>query len=604
MEEVNNCVSITFHFNYRFLIKRLHFLFRFDCMKSICSFILFISFALTSCAQKIDAIVGINKEVDPYHFTSVKTLTTTHAAVACAHPIAAEIGLAVMKRGGNAFDAMIATQLALAVIYPAAGNLGGGGFTVAKTSKDFLIALDYREVSPAKGSRDMYIDSAGNARTDWSQNGHLSVGVPGTVAGLFAEHQYAKLPFKDLIQPAIDLAEKGFVLTENEAASLNENRADIIQYNTKPTAFVKQTEWKKGDTLLQPELAQTLIRIRDLGMKGFYEGETAALIVAEMQRGKGIISLDDLKNYVCKKRRPVVFDYRGYTVVSMPPSSSGGIILGEMLKMIEPYPMHDYGFQTKKSVQLMIEAERRAYADRAKHLGDPEFWDVPQNVLLSDAYIKQRMSDYDSTKASKSEDIQAGNIHESNQTTHISIVDNKGNMVAVTTTLNNSYGSKTVVGGAGFFLNDEMDDFSIKPGVPNMYGALGGDANAIAPGKRMLSSMTPTLVLKDDKPFMVVGTPGGTTITTSVFQSIVNVVDFGMNAEDAVDKPKFHHQWYPDDVEIEQGFNETTAQQLKNMGYKLVNTDAIGRTELIKILPNGKFEAAADIRGDDSVSGY
>jgi gamma-glutamyltranspeptidase/glutathione hydrolase len=558
--------------------------------------------ALTSCSQNNKAVIG--NEVNPYHFTSTKTLTCTHGAVASAHPLASEIGLAIMQRGGNAFDAMIATQLALAVVHPSAGNIGGGGFTVARTANDSLIALDYREEAPLKGSRNMYIDSAGNARTDWSQNGHLSVGVPGTVAGLFAEHKYAKLPFKDLIQPAIDLAQHGFALTKSEAGSLNYNKEEFLKYNTKPNAFVKQTAWKEGDTLFQPELAKTLMRIRDLGMKGFYEGVTAKLIVEEMQRGKGLIGYDDLKNYVCKNRKPVEFDYRGYHVVSMPPSSSGGIILGEMLKMIEPYPMHDYGFQTKRSVQLMIEAERRAYADRAEHLGDPDFWNVPQNILLSNAYLKKRMSDYDSTKASKSENIKAGNVHESNQTTHISIIDDEGNMVAVTTTLNNGYGSKTVVGGAGFFLNDEMDDFSIKPGVPNMYGALGGDANAIAPGKRMLSSMTPTLVLKDHKPFMVVGTPGGTTITTSVFQSIVNVVDFGMNAQEAVDKPKFHHQWHPDTVVIEKGFDETTAEQLKQMGYKLEPTNAIGRTELIKVLPDEKFEVAADIRGDDSASGY
>jgi gamma-glutamyltranspeptidase/glutathione hydrolase len=573
-------------------------------MKKYLFILLTINIVLNSCAQNSKQIVGAGKEVDPYHYTSTKNLTITHGCVVSAHPLASEVGLAILKRGGNAFDAMIATQLTLAVVYSGAGNLGGGGFTVARTKNDSLVALDYREMAPSKASRNMYIDSAGNARTDWSQNGHLSVGVPGTVAGLFAEYKYAKLSFKELIQPAIDLAEKGYVLTKNEAESFNANKEDFMKYNTKPTAFVKNKEWKEGDTLFQPELAKTLIRIRDNGMKGFYEGETAEYIVEEMQRGKGIISYDDLKNYVCKQRKPTEFDYRGYHVVSMPPSSSGGIILGEMLKMIEPYPMHDYGFQTKKSVQLMIEAERRAYADRAEHLGDPDFWNVPQNILLSDAYTKKRMSDYDSTKASKSENIKAGNVHESNQTTHISIIDAEGNMVAVTTTLNNGYGSKTVVGGAGFFLNDEMDDFSIKPGVPNMYGAVGGDANAIAPGKRMLSSMTPTLVLKNNKPFIVVGTPGGTTITTSVFQSIVNIVDFGMNATDAVDKPKFHHQWLPDTVMIEKGFNESTAQQLKNMGYKLVELNGIGRTELIKILPDGKREAAADIRGDDSVSGY
>jgi gamma-glutamyltranspeptidase/glutathione hydrolase len=573
-------------------------------MKRLLFITFFASIVFSSCAQTSKQIVGAGKEVDPYHYTSTKNITITHGCVVSAQPLASEVGLAILKRGGNAFDAMIATQLTLAVVYPGAGNLGGGGFTVARMSNNSLLALDYREMAPSKASRDMYIDSAGNARTDWSQNGHLSAGVPGTVAGLFAEYKYAKLPFKELIQPAIDLAEKGFVLTKSEANSFNNNKEDFIQYNTKPIAFVKQTQWKEGDTLFQPELAKTLMRIRDNGAKGFYEGETAKYIVEEMQRGKGIISYDDLKNYICKQRKPIEFNYRGYHVVSMPPSSSGGIILGEMLKMIEPYPMHDYGFETKQSTQLMIEAERRAYADRAEHLGDADFWNVPQNILLSDVYLKKRMSDYDSTKASISTNIKAGNVHENNQTTHISIIDADGNMVAVTTTLNNGYGSKTVVGGAGFFLNDEMDDFSIKPGVPNMYGALGGDANAIMPGKRMLSSMTPTLVLKDNKPFVVVGTPGGTTITTSVFQSIVDVVDFDMSAADAVDKPKFHHQWFPDTVLIEKGFNETTAQQLKDMGYKLQPVGAIGRTELIKILPDGKREAAADIRGDDSVSGY
>lgn len=572
--------------------------------KSLFLFIVTCS-VFSACSQPVyKPIVGAGNEVDPYHFSMVKTMTVTHGCVVCAHPLASEIGLAILKRGGNAFDAMIATQLALAVVYPAAGNIGGGGFTVARTANDSLFALDYREMAPSKASRNMYIDEKGNARTDWSQYGHLSVGVPGTVAGIFAEYKFAKLPFKELIQPAIDLAEKGYVLTQSEARSLNYNKEDFLKYNTMPVAFVKQKMWQGGDTLFQPELAKTLILIRDNGMKGFYEGETARLIVAEMQRGKGIISMDDLKNYVCKARKPIVFDYRGYLVVSMPPSSSGGIILGEMLKMIEPFPVHDYGFQTKKSVQLMVEAERRAYADRAEHLGDADFWNVPGNILLSEAYLKKRMSDYDSAKASKSTNIKAGNVHESNQTTHISIIDADGNMVAVTTTLNNGYGSKTVAGGAGFFLNDEMDDFSIKPGVPNMYGALGGDANAIEPGKRMLSSMTPTLVLKDHKPFMVVGTPGGTTITTSVFQTIVNVIDFKMNAQDAVDKPKFHHQWHPDTVFIEKGFNPQTAEQLKAMGYKIETREAIGRTELIKILPDGKREAAADIRGDDSVSGY
>ena len=366
----------------------------------------------------------------------------------------------------------------------------------------------------------------------------------------------------------------------------------------------KRGQWKEGDTLYQPELAATLKRIRDNGAKGFYEGETARLIVEEMQRSKGILTYDDLKNYVAKERAPITFMYRGYKVVSFPPPSSGGILLAQMLKMIEKYPVGSYGFQSPRAVQLMVEAERRGYADRAEHMGDPDYWKVPQKALMSDAYLAERMKGYDSTKASKSSEIKAGMPHESDQTTHISIIDGEGNMLAVTTTLNNGYGSKTVVGGAGFFLNDEMDDFSVKPGVPNMYGAIGGDANAISPGKRMLSSMTPSLVLKNDKPFIVVGTPGGTTIPTSVYQSIVNIIDFGMNADDAVNKPKFHHQWLPDEVVLEKGFLPATKEALERMGYTTRSQGGIGRVELIKILPDGKREAAADKRGDDSLAGY
>ncbi|MEP6512516.1 MAG: gamma-glutamyltransferase, partial [Parafilimonas sp.] len=471
-------------------------------------------------------------------------------------------------------------------------------------NNDSLIALDYREMAAGKAFRDMYIDSNGNAQTDLSQNGHLSSGVPGTVAGLFATYKYAKLSFKDLIQPAIDLAEKGFVLTSKEAYGLNSERTDFIKYNISPVAFVKKELWRVGDTLIQKELANSLKRIRDSGMKGFYEGETAKLIVEEMQRGNGLISYDDLKNYVVKERKPIEFNYRYYHVISFPPPSSGGILLAQMLKMIEKYPLFDYGFQTAKSVQLMIEAERRAFADRAVHMGDPDYYHVPVDTLISDSYLAERMKDYDSTHASASADIKAGVIHESTETTHISIIDAEGNMVAVTTTLNNSFGSATVVGGAGFLLNDEMDDFSIKPGVPNMYGAIGGEANSIAPGKRMLSSMTPTLVLKNHQPFMVVGTPGGTAIPTSVFQTIVNVIDFNMNASDAVNNPKFHHQWLPDEVLIESGFSAGTQMKLEQMGYTLKEEKQIGRVELIKILNDGKREAAADPRGDDSAAGY
>jgi gamma-glutamyltranspeptidase/glutathione hydrolase len=437
-----------------------------------------------------------------------------------------------------------------------------------------------------------------------SQQGHLASGIPGTVAGLFATMEYAKLPFKTLIQPAIELAEHGFVISEKEAAGLNSTRESFLKNSTRPSAFVKTEKWKAGDTLIQKELAGTLRRMQKDGAAGFYQGETAKLIVEEMKRGNGIITIEDLSNYTAKLRKPLEFTYRDHQVISFAPPSSGGLLIGQMLKMIEKYPVKEMGFQTPKSVQLMIEAERRAYADRAEYMGDPDYFPVPVKTLLSDAYVTQRMSDYVADKAGSSSNVKAGIIKESEQTTHLSIMDAEGNMVAVTTTLNGGYGCRTVVGGAGFLLNNEMDDFSAKPGVPNMYGAVGGEANAIAPGKRMLSSMTPTLLLKNNKPLLVVGTPGGTTIPTSVFQAIINVVDFGMTADDAINKPKFHHQWLPDEVAVEKDFDANTKKMLQQMGYKITERGSIGRTEAILINKTGKRETAADKRGDDSVAGY
>jgi gamma-glutamyltranspeptidase/glutathione hydrolase len=454
-------------------------------------------------------------QISPFQYSVNKAETFDKAAVSCAHPLASEAGAMVLKQGGNAVDAAIAMQWALAVVYPTAGNIGGGGFMVATLANGKTVALDYREMAPGKAKENMYVDAAtGKANTRLSQSGHLASGVPGTPAGLFAAHQYAKLSMKKLIQPAIDLAEKGFVITEREANRLNGLQTQLERTNTTLPVFYKTTPWKAGDTLVQKELANTLKRIRDKGQAGFYEGETAALIVNEMERGGGIISKEDLKNYKAVWRNPVRFQYKGFDIISMPPPSSGGILIHQMLKMLEERPLPSYGFQTVKSVQLITEVERRAYADRAEHLGDPDFYKVPMKGLVAPAYIKQRMADYDSTKASVSANIKPGVIKESMETTHLSVLDKDGNAVSVTTTLNGGYGSKVVVAGAGFFLNNEMDDFSVQPGVPNMFGAIGGVANAIAPGKRMLSSMTPTIVLKNNKPFMVVGTPGGTTIIT------------------------------------------------------------------------------------------
>lgn len=544
--------------------------------------------------------------VNQYSYNIQKKIIAENGAVVTAHPLASKVGNEILKMGGNAVDAAIAAQLALAVVYPVAGNLGGGGFMVARLESGKLISIDYREMASGKAHRDMYLDENGNALFEKSQNGHLSAGVPGTVAGLFASMKYARLPFEKLVQPAINLAEKGFVITEGEARGFNFMKPLLQKYNTVTPAFIKNTEWKKGDTLYQKDLANTLKRIKKNGAKGFYEGKTAKLIVEEMRRGGGIINYKDLKNYKAKEREPHVFNYKGHTVIGMPMPSSGGLLLHQMMKMIEDRNISSYGFHSPEAVQLMVEAERRAYADRAQFMGDADFFKVPVNELTSEKYLKQRMADFTPGKASTSELVRPGDIPiaESEETTHLSVIDKFGNAVAVTTTLNDGYGSKTVVGGAGFFLNDEMDDFSIKPGAPNMYGAVGGVANSILPGKRMLSSMTPTVVLKDNKPFIIAGTPGGTTIPTSVFQTLVNIIDFGLSTEDAVYKPKFHHQWLPDRVDIEKGFPDSVKKTIEAMGYKTLPRSGIGRMEVIKVLPDGKFEAVADTRGDDSAEGW
>jgi gamma-glutamyltranspeptidase / glutathione hydrolase len=543
---------------------------------------------------------------NPYAYFSRKKIVCTRGAVVSAHPLASQVGVTMMRQGGNAIDAAIATQLALAVVYPEAGNLGGGGFLVASLANGKNIALDFREKAPMGASKDMYLDPQGNPLTNLSQNGHLASGIPGTVAGIFYSLKYAKLPLKKLIQPAIDLAEKGFVITAAEARNLNGNQESFKKYNTVMPVFVKEKGWKQGDTLVQKDLAKTLRLIRDLGVKGFYEGETARLIVEEMQRGKGIISYDDLRNYSAKEREPMVFDYKKYySVVTMPLPSSGGIILPQMMRMIEDQPLNSFGFETVKSVHLMTEIERLAYADRAKYLGDIDYYKVPVKTLISYPYLYKIMELYNPDSAGNSKKVDAGIISiEKEETTHLNVYDGEGNAVSITTTLNGGYGCKTVVAGAGFLLNNEMDDFSIKAGVPNMYGAVGAEANSIAPGKRMLSSMTPTIVLKKGKPFLVVGTPGGTTITTSVFQTILDIIEFNMSTEDAVNKPKFHHQWLPDVLFVEKDFPMNVREELQKMGYKIAQRESIGRTEVIQILPDGRIEAVGDKRGDDSSEGY
>lgn len=547
--------------------------------------------------------LNVYAQDDAFHYKIEKEVNVSQGAVVSAHPLASLAGIEVMKQGGNAIDAAIATQLALAVVYPAAGNIGGGGFMVAHLKDGRNVTIDYREAAPSKASRDMYLDAAGNPITSLSIDGHLACGVPGTVAGLFASLPYAKLPMKKLIAPAIRLAEKGFAITAAEARSLNSTQAQFKKLNTEDNAFMRNEPWKEGDILIQEDLANTLKRIRDKGREGFYEGETAQLIVDEMERANGLITLQDLKSYRAVDRTPVVFKYKQYQIVTMPLPSSGGVALQQLLGMVAPYRLSAWGFHSVKSMQLMIEAERRAYADRAKFLGDPDYVKVPVKELTDPSYIRSRMNDFDSTKAGSSEVVKAGNVHESDETTHLSVMDAEGNAVSVTTTLNGGYGSKVVVGSAGFLLNNEMDDFSVKPGVPNMYGLVGDEANAIQPGKRMLSSMTPTIVLKNQIPYIVTGTPGGSTIITSVFQTLVNLLDFDLSPKEAVNAPKFHHQWLPDEVLVEEDFEKAPLAGLEKMGYKITPGGHIGRTEVIKNV-NGQLTAVGDKRGDDSAAGF
>lgn len=544
----------------------------------------------------------------PYWGVAQEKQSYAHAAVVCAHPEAAKVGVEIIKKGGNAIDAGIAVQFALAVVYPNAGNIGGGGFFVYRGKNGDTDALDYREKAPEKASRDMYLDGVGNPLTEKSVYGALASGIPGTVAGMVKAHdKYGRLKWKKDIQPAIDLAEHGFPLTAQQASELNAHKERFLKYNQTAPAFVKNDLWKAGDLLIQPQLAKTLKLIRDNGRAGFNEGPVAAAIVRVMAHTGGLISKKDLTDYQAVWRKTISGAYKGYTIISMPPPSSGGIALITMLKQVGNFPLSKWGFQQDTTVQLMVEVERRAYADRAAYLGDPDFFKVPQTALLDDQYIASRIKNLNLVKATPSAEIKAGTLpnYESEQTTHFSIVDNEGNAVSATTTLNGSYGSLVVVDGAGFILNNEMDDFSVKPGTPNMYGLIGGEANAIVPEKRMLSSMTPTIIERDGKLLMVVGTPGGSTIITSVFQTILNVLAFGQDMQTAVTSPRFHHQWLPDEVYVEKGaIDAATRARLEARGYKIEERGSIGRVDAILVKPDGSLETGADPRGNDQGAGF
>ncbi len=522
-----------------------------------------------------------------------------------------QVGVGIMRKGGNAVDAAIAVKFALAVTFPAAGNIGGGGFLVVRESDGKVATLDFREMAPASATETMYLDSDGNVIDGLSLTGHLASGVPGSVDGMIqAWERYGSLPWAELLEPAIKLAREGFELGWQEANSLNRNRSRFEKYGGSARSFTKGDggEWLEGDTLIQIDLAETLIRIANDGRNGFYEGETARLFVEEMQRGGGIITHQDLRNYRSVWRDPLVLNYKDYKLIAMGPPSSGGVVMGQILGMLEKFDLAEMGFNSAASIHVTAEAMRRAYADRAEHLGDPDYHPVPISGLLDRNYLEQLMSTFKFDEATPSSEVSHGDPapNESEETTHFSVVDPNGMAVAITTTLNGGFGSWVTVEGAGFLLNNEMDDFSIKPGTPNMFGLPGGKANAIEPGKRMLSSMTPTIVDQNGELRMVIGTPGGSQIITTVLQNFLNMAVHGMNAQQAVAAPRFHHQWLPDHLLVDPfGLSKDTISKLEQMGHKVViRSSYSGRSDNIFIDANGKRWGGADPRGEDAVRGY
>ena len=534
-------------------------------------------------------------------------------AVVSARKEATQIGLEIMKNGGNAYDAMIATHLALAVVHPTAGNIGGGGFFVYHDKDGSSGSLDFREMAPGNAYKDMYLDDNGDVIPDMSTLGGAAVGVPGSISAIYQIHaKFGSLPIEDLFKPAIDLANNGFVVTQKQSNSLSGKLEDFIKVNGEESLYSKK--YYEGDTIKNIKFAETLSKISEFGPEVFYGGEIGEMIVNSVNKSGGIMTLNDLQNYESVWRDPVKFKYKDLEIISMSLPSSGGILLGQMLKVIEDYDIKSFGHNSVKTIQVLVEAERRAYADRSHFMGDPDYMSLPVYELMDKNYVVDRMENFSWDKATPSSEVKHGNIivQESDETTHYSIIDKYGNSVSVTTTLNNSYGSKVFVEEGGFFLNNEMDDFSSKPGHPNFYGLIGSEANSIQPGKRMLSSMTPSIILKNNKPSLIVGTPGGSTIITSVLQTILNVYEFDMSVQEAVNAARFHHQWLPDVVIFEEGIVDKEKDSiLKSKSYYIISLpievdtggmsarSSIGAVDAILIDGKGKVSTGADFRGDD-----
>ncbi len=551
--------------------------------------------------------------------TKTYGLITENAMVVSARKEASKIGSNILEKGGNAFDAMFATEMALAVTYPYAGNLGGGGFMVYRLDSGEVGALDFREKAPLQAYRDMYLDSLGNVIPNKSTVGAFAVGVPGTIAGIFAAHEkFGSLPIDTLLQPVIELAETGYYITDKQHKRFAKYDSIFTVVNGKKIIY--NASVMPNSKFKNPALAETLKRIAKFGRDEFYSGETGTKLVNFIKNKGGIITMDDMMMYEAKWREPVTFQYDNLKITSMSPPSSGGICLAQIMKMIESFDLDTYGPNSVKAIQVMVEAERLAYADRSYFLGDPDFVNVPVDELLDDNYLKDRMQNFSFEKAINSKDVTYGTLpnynmefynepsnQEHEETTHYSIVDTYGNAVSVTSTLNGAYGSKLYIDELGFFLNNEMDDFSSKPGVPNVYGLLGGEANAIAPQKRMLSAMTPTIIEKNGELYMVVGTPGGSTIITSVLQTILNVHEHNMSMQEAVNAPRLHHQWLPDEIRMEvSGFSESLLNELQAKGY-YINFEAApitAKVDAILIRSDGTLEGGADPRGDDTAIGF